>query len=432
MHYHIFTIGCQMNKADSERIASYLEENNYIETLDFTKADLIVFNTCGIRQSAEDRVYGLVARYRKLNPRAKIVLTGCLSQRKDTIRRLRDRVDLFMPINELPNLLELLNRLDKSSLSYTKLREINGEKYLGIVPKHQSNFSAYLPIGNGCDNFCSYCVVPYARGREVYRDAKEIIQEAKDLIKRGYKEIILIAQNVNSYKSNGYDFSQLLSELSSFSGDYWIRFSSSHPKDLSDNLIKVLASSDKICSHLHLAMQSGDDEILKRMNRNYTAKDFKELIEKIRLARPGISITTDIIVGYPQETKEQFNNTLKLFQELKFEMAYISRYSPRPGTASWNLADDVEPKEKQRREEELNNVLIKTSRLASQNYLNKKLRVLVEGKRKDGKYYGKSSSFRSVIFQVPEHLGDADLIGEFVDLKIIELGKFGLLGAYEA
>lgn len=425
MKYHIITIGCQMNKADSERIATFLEDNNYRKEEDWLRADLIILTTCGIRQSAEDRAYGLVGRISKLNPKAKIIIAGCLAKRKDVQKRLAGKVDLFMPIDELPNLLKLLKNNNNSNSSLKKI--IAGE-YLTIPPKHENSFSAYVPIGNGCNNFCSYCVVPYARGPEVYRLAEDIIVEVKGLIKQGYKEIILIAQNVNSYQSGEINFSKLLSRIASLPGNFWIRFFSSHPKDLSDELISVLASSDKICQHLHIALQSGDDKILELMNRKYTASYFCSLIEKIRKAKPGIVVTTDVIVGFPGETKKQFLNTVKLIKEMNFDMAYISIYSPRPGTVSWNMKDDVSKEEKKSREKVLLDILEVNSQKINESYLNKEVIVLVEGINKRAKYYGKISGFKTIRFNAGPDMLAKDIIGNFVKVKINKVVKNNLEG----
>ena len=429
MLYHIITIGCQMNKADSERIASFLDAHGYQAKDSWLGVDLVILTTCGVRQSAEDRVYGLVNRIRQSNPGAALVITGCLANRADVHRRLRGRVDLFMPINELPNLFVLLkNCRQELTLSSEEVRKLSGEKYLTITPKYQSQFTAYLPIGNGCNNFCSYCVVPYARGREVYRPATDIMREAKALVKRGYKEIVLIAQNVNSYRSGTVDFPKLLQRLSLLPGDFWLRFSSSHPKDLSAELIKVLASSDKICHHLHVAVQSGDDEILRAMNRNYTAAHFSALIKKIRKAKPGVAITTDVIVGFPGETKKQFQNSVKLFKDLQFDMAYTAQYSPRPGTASWKMEDNVPRAEKRQREQILTEILRKSGQKANKAYLKKEIKVLAEGRNKKNKYYGKSSSFKTILFNAPTDLKPEEIIGNFVTVKIQKIQDFGLEG----
>ena len=426
--YHLITIGCQMNKADSERIASYLDQKDYTEIAQPEKAHLVIFITCGIRQSAEDRVYGLVNQVRKNNPHTLIVVTGCLAHRKDVKRRLNGQADLFMPINRLPELMDLLDNKELGMDSESQ-RELKGEAYLTIPARYQSTYTAYVPIGNGCDNFCSYCIVPYARGREVYRPAADVLEEVRQLLANGYKEINLIAQNVNSYRSGDYNFAKLLKEVVSFSGDFWVRFSSSHPKDLSDDLIAVIASSPKIANHLHLAVQSGDDEILKLMNRNYSVTHYQDLIKKIRAARPGIAITTDVIVGFPGESDEQFNNTVRLFDEMKFELAYVSSYSPRPGTVSWKMEDNVTRLEKKRREKVLNDKISAASLEVNQKLVGQEVLVLVDGVNEDGRYYGKTSDYKTVFFNsTSKH---ADLVGTFVPVMVEEALNFGLVGQYQ-
>jgi len=422
--YHIITIGCQMNKADSERIASYLNSKR-ITNVKLKSADLVIINTCGVRQKAEDRIYGLIGQIKKDKPSSDIVITGCLAKRQDVIKRLEDRVKLFMPINELPKMIELLgSSLDNKSLD--DLRENQGERYLEISPDYENNFSAYVPIGNGCNNFCSYCVVPYARGREVYRDFNKIINEVKKLVSLGYKEINLIAQNVNSYKSAEKDFADLIMEIDKIPGDFWLRFSSSHPKDMKDKLIKAIGECTKLANHLHIAVQSGDNEILKKMNRKYTVEQFKELIDKIKKEKPGIAISTDLIVGFPSENREAFENSKKLFEELRFDLAYTAMYSPRYNTAAYRLEDDVSEEEKKKREDEILEVLKITALEKNNEYLNKTVKVLVEGKNRSNKYFGKTSSYKNVSFDS----SDKDLIGRFVKLKINKAQEFGLEGDY--
>ena len=385
--YHIITIGCQMNKADSERIAGLLEEQGFKPAQSQSVAGLIVLNTCGVRQSAEDRVYGLAPKIKSINPKAKIILTGCLVNRIDVQKRLKNYVDIWLPISQISNFQFLPQKRDpaKAVAIFNKCQMSNvppplklrraGKcqiNYLSITPKYQSNNTAYVPLGNGCNNFCSYCVVPYARGREVYRPAEEILAEVKDLINKGYKEIILIAQNVNSYQSKSVsinaknkawdlnrlkqmNFADLLKMINNIPGNFRIRFATSHPKDMSDKLIETMAKCEKVAPLIHLPIQSGDNEILRKMNRNYTATQYKNLIKKIRSTfkkyRPGIKveISTDIIAGFPGETKKQFQNTVRLAKTVKFDKAYIARYSPRPGTAAARLKDDVSVKEKKRR-----------------------------------------------------------------------------------
>lgn len=425
--YHLITIGCQMNKADSERLSAFLENQGFNSKPDFKSgAGLVIINTCSIRQSAEDRLYGLVNQIKKHNPSAKVVVTGCLSKRPDVMKRLEERVDLFMPINETPNILDLLAKREvKTKLSLDEVRLLQGEKYLAIIPKYQSKFSAFVPIGNGCNNFCSYCVVPYARGREVYRPAVEIISEVKALVANGYKEITLIAQNVNSYHDKNVNFPELLSKLAMIKGDFWIRFSSSHPKDVSPALIKVIGENKKVCPHLHLALQSGDDKILQAMNRKYTAVHFLDIIAKIRRARPGIAVTTDVIVGFPGENKSQFNNTIKLFKVANFDLAYVSRYSPRPGTASYNLKDNVSLEEKKRREAEVEKILKQTALANNKAYVGRIEKVLIEGINKRGFYYGKTGSYKMVVV---DGRASQKNVGRFAAVNIYKADTFNLYG----
>ncbi len=417
-----------MNKADSERLASFLESRKFKENLNLKTAALIVINTCSIRQSAEDRLYGLVHQIKKQNKACKIVVTGCLSKREDVKGRLVDKVDIFMPINEMPNILDLLdNRRIKTKLSLDEVRLLQGEKYLSIIPKYQNKFSAYVPIGNGCNNFCSYCAVPYARGREVYRPMSEIISEVQNLIKKGYQEIVLIAQNVNSYHDKNKNFPNLLKKIDNISGDFWLRFSSSHPKDVSQELIDVIASSSKLCPHFHLALQSGDDKILEAMNRKYTSAHFIGLVDKLRMVRPEISITTDVIVGFPGETKKQFENTVKIFKKLKFDFAYISKYSPRPGTVSYSMKDNVSAEEKKNRESELEVILKKNALDSNAKYVGKTEKVLIEGLNSRGKYYGKTGSFK-VVRILADKKAKRSLVGKFVNMKIEKIDNYGFEG----
>ncbi|MFH1412662.1 MAG: tRNA (N6-isopentenyl adenosine(37)-C2)-methylthiotransferase MiaB [bacterium] len=410
--YHIITIGCQMNKSDSERIAKYLEDYGFVLEQDKFKADLIVLTTCGVRQSAEDRIYGLVPRIKNYNPQAKIILTGCLVDRKDVRRRLKDKVDIWLPIIKLSGLADI--GLPKSH--YNSL-----QSYLSLSPKYESSFKAFVPIGNGCNNFCTYCVVPYARGREIYRDYDEIISEIKDLVIRGYREITLIAQNVNSYESNGYDFSDLLKMADQINGDFWISFATSHPKDMSDKLIQTIKNSRKICHHVHLPAQAGDNDVLQAMNRKYTIEHYLELIKKIRKALPDVNLTTDIIVGFPGETEKQFNQTKKLFKKAKYDMAYIAQYSPRYGTPAYKLEDNVMAKEKKRREQELIK-LLSTALRNNKKYKGLAVKVLVDGQKHDY-YIGHTSTHKTVKF-----IGKPGLIGKFVNVKINNIEDFGLSG----
>lgn len=420
--FHIITIGCQMNKSDSERIKGYMEMHNFKET-GRDKAGVVFITTCGVRQFAEDRIYGLVPEIKKTNINSIIVLTGCLARREDVKKRLTKSVDIWMPINELPELTEKIG---------IKPIDQTFNNYLNIAPKYTSDFSAYIPIGNGCDNFCSYCVVPYARGREVYRNINEIISEAKSLVDEGFREITLIAQNVNSYKggSRVSNFPQLLREVNGIHGDFWIRFASSHPKDMSDDLISAVAECDKVCEHIHLPVQAGDDEVLKRMNRNYTSDQYLKLVSKIKNKMPGVSITTDTIVGFPGETEDQFENTVKLYNEVSFDMAYVAQFSPRYGTAASKMKDDVSILEKKRREKILMEIVQKSYAKNNSKLLGEKVNVLVEGVNRKGHVYGKTRTFLSVkiVIDAKDEIRKHSLPGKFVDVEIDKIDNLRLVG----
>jgi len=506
-----------MNKSDSERIAAVFEDMGIKEAPSRKEADFVVLTTCGVRQGAEDRAYGLVRRIKMENPFVKIILAGCLSERADVIERLKDDVALWLPARAISDFRFMILDLIQDVIDIRRPADVGRlikQEYLSIKPKYDSSFSAFVPIGNGCDNFCTYCVVPYARGREVYRPADEIIAEVEDLVtRRGYKEIVLIAQNVNSFEcrmpnaecrigddvnsdysefptrlpdgqvsnfpAQGWSasggqfpnnfqfsndkilkFSDILRLVNAIDGDFWIRFATSHPKDMSDDLIAAIAECEKVCKHIHLPAQSGDNEILQRMNRKYTREHYLGLIGKIRevsnaecrmsnaecrmsnaecrmpnvecrmsnkYRQPLVSLTTDIIVGFPGETEEQFQNTVKLFEEVKFDMAYIAQYSPRPGTAAEKLDDDVPAEEKKRREQELNDVLKNTALENNQAYLGKTVKVLVEEKNKKNEYFGRTETAKTVkIFGC-----DDEKIGKFIFVKIEKVKDFGLEGSLE-
>jgi tRNA-2-methylthio-N6-dimethylallyladenosine synthase len=414
MKYYTKAFGCQMNYSDAERISTFLEKYKIKKALSIDKANLIIFVTCGVRQSAEDRTYGQINNIRKKYPKKKIILTGCLAHRKDVQRRLKEKVDLFCEIKNFESL-----ALRNSESSARRRKKPSFEKmglsskdndYLKIAPKYSNSYTAYIPIMTGCNNFCSYCVVPYARGREYSRPAEDILKEVRSLVKKGYKEIMLLGQNVNSYKSKNTHntkkktiiFPDLLKLIDSIPGKFWLTFLTSHPKDMSDELIETIAQSKKICEYISLPAQSGNNEVLRRMNRKYTIEHYKDLIKKIRksfleLKAPigalssklSPSISTDIIVGFPGETKNQFESSAKLLREMKFDMAYIAQYSPRPETAAWKMKGNVSKKEKARREKILTEILAKTAFANNRKYIGKTMEVLVD-KRFDLEEFKKS------------------------------------------
>lgn len=335
MKYYIITYGCQMNKSDSERISSVLEDMGYQSASKMNEADLILVNMCSVRQSAVDRVYGLVPKFEKLkekNLKLKTVLTGCILK--------EDKQKFTKGFNQILKIKDLL-------------------KY---PPKYQTNFRAFIPISNGCNNFCTYCVVPFTRGTLVCRNHQAILKESKNVIQKGFKEIWFLGQNVNDYHSpadSSINFPKLLKMVNDIPGNFWVRFISPNPKNFSNELIEIMAKSEKVAKYLNLPVQSGDNEILKKMKRPYTVSQYKTLIKKIREKIPEINLSTDVIVGFPGETKKQFENTVKLFKEMKFNMAYIAKYSPRPGTAAFQMEDNVPLKEKKRREKILREIIEK-------------------------------------------------------------------------
>lgn len=320
MKYFIITYGCQMNKSDSERIATELERKKYKPAKKAEQADLLIINVCSVRQSAVNRVYSKVKKLNEQKTKPKIILTGCLLD-KDK-KQLKDKVNEIWPIIGFK------------------------EK-----PKCQSLSEVLVPIMSGCNNFCSYCIVPYTRGREYSRPSQEIIKEIKKLVKEGQQRITLLGQNVNSYKDKAkkINFPKLLNLICDIPGDFQIKFLTSHPKDMSDTLIKTIAQNEKLSKEIHLAIQSGDNKILKEMNRKYTIGDCKKLIKKILQAIPKAKLSTDIIVGFPGETEKQFQNSVKIVKDTGFCQIYAAAYSPRPKTAAFKMKDNISPNEKKRR-----------------------------------------------------------------------------------
>lgn len=439
--YHIITFGCSANKSDSERIATALESLDFSETSDIESTDLLIFNTCSVRKTAEDRVFGQarnIAQIKKKNTDIKIALTGCMMHYGEkTLAKKAPFIDIFFDIRKLS---ELPSKLGLKA-------KFEPKEYLSFEAKHESDFRAYIPISYGCNNFCSYCIVPFSRGREYSRPAKEIINEIKNLVKKGYKEIWLLGQNVNSYgieepsqktvwdnktkkntkpkiKKGCITFPELLEKTDKIKGDFWIRFTSPHPKDFSDELIDTIAKSKKITNYIHLPVQSGDDEILKKMNRTYTVKHYENLVKKIRKAIPNIVISTDTIVGFSGEKRKHFENTKKLYKKLKFDMAFIAKYSPRPNTASaMALKDDVSEKEKIKRYKELTGILSKTALDKNKKLKNETVRILADTKQCE-KIFGRTEGMKLIEIINPQDIE----IGKFYNVKITEIGAWKLKG----
>ncbi|MEI6627528.1 MAG: tRNA (N6-isopentenyl adenosine(37)-C2)-methylthiotransferase MiaB [bacterium] len=412
--YHILVLGCQMNRADSERISALLEDWGFVYTPHEDEAGVTVVVACSIREKAVHRVYGKGNKWLKRRAQGKLVtiLTGCVLDHDKA--KLTKCFDVVLPIERIGEMGKYL------PLKITP--EVKSGDYLDLPAVRRANYTADVPIMNGCNNFCSYCVVPYVRGREHSRDAKKIIAECQELIAQGYKEINLLGQNVNSYSSGDYDFPKLLAEIDKITGDYWLRFMSSHPKDLSDDLIAVMASGEHIETHLHLAVQSGDTEILKQMNRKYTREHLLNLVSKIKQAIPQIMLSTDVIVGFPGETLAQFKNTVKLFKEVGFDMAYVSEFSPRTGTVAGKMNDNVAWGEKARRKNELNKVFQAEAAKHNKKCVGQVVKVLVDN-CKDGRCFAKMRDYKLVVFK-----GQSDLVGKFVEVKIYKADGWRLHG----
>jgi tRNA-2-methylthio-N6-dimethylallyladenosine synthase len=405
-----------MNRSDSERIAAVLEGMKYEETLNLKEADLVVLNMCSVRQSAVDRVYGLIPQFSALktkNKGFKTVLTGCIL--KPERAKLAEIFDFILDKKEMNKWPELLKG---------RWVEASRSDYLKIAPKHSNKIQALVPISNGCDNFCTYCAVPFTRGRLISRNYKDILKEVKDLVKKGYKEIWLLGENVNSYNSRGVNFAKLIKEIDKIEGKFWLRFTSPHPKDFSDELIKALKESDKFVPYLNLPAQSGDNTILRKMNRPYTREKYLSLIRKIKKAfNDNISISTDIIVGFPDETEAQFKNSEKLMKKVRFDMAFIAEYSPRPQSFSCEkLENNVLKKDKKRRAITLNKILKETALRNNKKLLNKEVEVLVL--EKDNEYCnGRTDQNKAIRFKSNE-----DLSGQFVKIKVLKVTPWNLEG----
>ncbi len=376
MRYFIKTFGCQMNVSDSERIASFLKNQGLAPSSKTSEANLIIFNTCGVRQTAEDRVYGQIHNIRKdetkNNSEKKIiVVTGCLANRKDVQQKLKNKVDLFSEIKQFPQAISSL---------LTQYNCPTSEKissYLSILPQYSQSDQAYIPIMTGCNNFCSYCVVPYARGAEISRPLKEIFSEIEKLAQKNYSQITLLGQNVNSYlyqnsTTSSSDllikgknipkkvtFPFLLHFLAQSFPQINFHFLSSHPKDFSDELIEVIVKNKNISREIHLPVQSGSDKILRAMNRPYTQKHYLNLIAKARKKIPNVTFTTDVIVGFPGESEEDFQETVTVFKKVGYNEAYVNKYSPRPGTTAYKLNDPIAWSEKKRRAKILKDLIKK-------------------------------------------------------------------------
>jgi tRNA-2-methylthio-N6-dimethylallyladenosine synthase len=412
--FYIWTIGCQMNKAESERLSSFLKRRGYQASPDADEADLILVNSCVVRQSAENRVINklqTLKAIKKAHPLTTIALTGCFVDSDiDKLKKSFPYIDHFFKAGDFP----------------TWLGNSEPEEKLPLNPSP----AAYVPIMQGCNNFCSYCIVPFRRGRESSRQIEEIVCEVRELVRRGVKEVTLLGQNVDSYGHDlpdKPDLAGLLSRLNALSGLQRIRFLTNHPKDMKSNLIEYVASLDKVCEQINLPIQAGDDEILKLMRRGYTVEHYRKLIQEIRYRVPGISLSTDIIVGFPGETEEQFENTYRLLADIRFDMVHVAAYSPRPGTlAARELKDSVLPEVKKERLARIETLQEQIAGQINAQLQDRIVEVLVENLKKT-KWSGRTRGDKLVFFSSGE-----ELTGALVEVQITRTSPWSLTGKLQS
>ena len=422
---YVHTFGCQLNVADGEKLTGLLQAMGYGTTDTVENASLILYNTCAVRENAEDRVFGTLGSIKKLkleNPALILCVTGCMTAQPSVAEKLRKSypyVDIVLGSNAVQKLPEML------------CEHINGKRFAwnidvssdipeNVPTARESTFKAAVPVMYGCNNFCTYCIVPYVRGRERSRQPEAILDEVRSLIEGGCKEIMLLGQNVNSYGrdlENGMDFPSLLREIDKIPGEYWIRFMSSHPKDASPALMDAILECEHLAKHLHLPVQSGSNDILKRMNRRYTVESYLEKVRYIREKCPDFSLTTDLIVGFPDELEADFQGTLALVREVRFDNMYSFIYSKRTGTKAAAMPDSITDAEKSER---MGRLLALQREIAVENnkrFVGKELTALTDGesKKRPGMLTGRSSE--NMLVEFP---GSPDLIGQFVKVKVVE------------
>ncbi len=424
----ILTYGCQMNVADSERMAGLLKKIGYTLTDDAERADLILINTCCVRATAEDKVFGQIGKFKSLKrekPSLILGVAGCMAQKEgaNLIKRA-PHIDFVLGTGQSSEVARVVLSLERERKHFVDVSNVSGEISSEVFPLRGGHVSTFVPIMYGCNNFCTYCIVPYVRGRERSRQPEEIFAEVKQAVAEGFKEITLLGQNVNSY-SGGMTFAELLSAVDKIAGVKRLRFMTSHPKDLSDELIAAIAGGENICEHIHLPVQYGSDKILQRMNRVYTVEKYLRLVEKIRVAIPNVSLTTDLIVGFPGETEEDFQETLKFLRAVKFDAAFTFIYSKRSGTPAATFASQIDDATKHRRLEELMKVQNEISLAKNLALENSAVEVLVEGASKtdDKIFMGRTRSNKLILF---EH--GSEQAGELVSVKINQAQTWLLKG----
>lgn len=441
--YSILTMGCQLNENDSEKLCGMLEQMGYIRTENQNEVDLALFNTCCVRENAEDKLFGKLGELKKIKEQKGTIIAigGCMMQEKhitDKIKQSYPYTDIIFGTHTLHKFPEDLYKALKEKKRQEDVLDIDGKIYEDLPIKRDSNIKASVTIMNGCNNFCSYCIVPYVRGRERSRQPKAIIEEIKGLAKQGYKEITLLGQNVNSYlkvereKNIPFEeyegvnsFATLLKAVNKIEGIERIRFVSPHPKDFTDDVIEAIASCDKVCKLIHLPLQSGNTKVLREMNRKYTKEQYLNLVKKMKEKIPNLTLSTDIIVGFPGETDKEFEDTLDVIEKVKFEQVYMFIYSRRVGTPGDRMENQILEEIKHKRFDKLKTLVESQIQENNQKYVGTIQKVLVEGTSKNNEQMltGRTDSNKVVIFE-----GNKNLIGNIAELKIISEHMWYLKG----
>lgn len=443
LKYTILTMGCQLNENDSEKLCGMLEKMGYTKTEKQNDADLALFNTCCVRENAEDKLFGKLGELKRLKEQKGIIIAigGCMMQEKhitDKIKESYPFVDILFGTHTLHKFPEDLYKVIEEKRKLEDILDIDGKIYEGLPIKRDSKIKASVTIMNGCNNFCSYCIVPYVRGRERSRQPRDIIEEVKKLAKEGYKEITLLGQNVNSYlrvereKNIPFEeyqgvnsFATLLRAINKIDGIERIRFISPHPKDFTDDVIEAIADCEKVCKLVHLPLQSGNTKVLKEMNRKYTKEQYLNLVEKMRNKIPNLTLSTDIIVGFPGETDEEFEDTLEVVEKVRFEQVYMFIYSRRVGTPGDKMQNQIPEDIKHKRFDKLKALVESQIEENNKKYIGTTQKILVEGESKNNSNMlsGRTESNKVVIFE-----GSKELIDKIINIKIISQHMWYLKG----
>ena len=428
------TFGCQQNVADGQKLMGMLAECGFTLTEDVKEADLVILNTCAIREHAEQRVFGnlgILTHTKKENPEQVICLCGCMAQEERVSKRIKEsyrHVDLVFGPQALWKFPELLWEVYETHKRVFSVQDEHGRLAEGIPVVREKGVKAWVSIMYGCNNFCSYCIVPYVRGRERSREAKDILSEVRELVEAGYKDITLLGQNVNSYGNDldiGYHFPDLLEDIDKIPGEYLIRFMSSHPKDATYRLFDVMAKSSHVAKQLHLPVQSGNDRVLHEMNRRYTRAQYLDLVNYAKSVMPGLVLTSDIIIGFPGETEAEAMDTVSLVEEVGFDALFTFIYSPRPGTKAAAMPDPATREEKQKWFDKLLEVQNAMSAALHAAYMGETVRVLVDGESDDPEFPLASRTEGNRLVRLK---GDKSLMGKFTDVKITGSNTWALYG----